>query len=59
MADRPFIGFEPDPEIARAVEAERKRLAATRDEGAFVGKAEAVRSLIAQAAAAAKEKVDA
>ena len=58
MADRPFIGFEPDPKTARAVETERKRLEKLRGKGAFVGKAEAVRSLIIKASTV-RERVDA
>ena len=57
MADRPFIGFEPDPKTARAVEAERKRLSDDAN-GTHVGGAQAVRSLVAKALAV-EDKADA
>ena len=58
MSDQRIITFQPDPEAADAVAAERKRLAKRAGKGTFVGKAEAVRSLIHKASAI-KDKVDA
>ncbi len=51
MADQRQIGFFPGQKVARAIEAEQKRLRAQRPKGkpAFVGRAEAVRSLILKA----------
>ncbi len=43
---REFIGVERNQQIDRAVEKERRRLQAVRGKDAFVGRAEAVRSLI-------------
>ncbi len=58
MSDQRVISFQPDPKVARAVEAERKRLLALRAKGSHVGKAEAVRSLIIKASTV-EEKADA
>lgn len=53
--DRKFIGFETTPEVDKAVERERKRLA-QRLPGSRVDKSTAVRSLIIRASTI-KEKV--